>query len=53
MLINRENFSLLTPVLHKLAASDLDLTTSVNAVRKVEGARNSVETALLISGPQR
>jgi len=35
MLINRDNFSLFTPMLHEVAASDLDLTTIVNPVRKV------------------
>jgi NADH dehydrogenase len=34
-LINRENFSLFTPMLHEVAASDLDLTTIVNPVRKM------------------
>ena len=34
-LINRDNFSLFTPMLHEVAASDLDLTTIVNPVRKV------------------
>ena len=33
-LINRENFFLFTPMLHEVAASDLDLTTIVNPVRK-------------------
>jgi NADH dehydrogenase len=31
-LINRENFFLFTPMLHEVAASDLDLTTIVNPV---------------------
>lgn len=35
MLINRDNFFLFTPMLHEVAASDLDLTTIVNPVRKV------------------
>jgi NADH:ubiquinone reductase (H+-translocating) len=35
MLINRDNFSLFTPMLHEVAASDLDLTTIVNPIRKV------------------
>jgi len=34
-LVNRENFSLFTPMLHEVAASDLDLTTIVNPTRKL------------------
>jgi NADH dehydrogenase len=34
-LINRENFSLFTPMLHEVAASDLDMTHIVNPVRKL------------------
>jgi len=34
-LINRENFFLFTPMLHEVAASDLDLTAIVNPVRKM------------------
>src|SRR5437899_11369867 len=34
-LINRENFFLFTPMLHEVAASDLDLTTIVNPARKM------------------
>jgi NADH dehydrogenase FAD-containing subunit len=34
-LINRENFFLFTPMLHEVAASDLDLTTIVNPVRQM------------------
>jgi NADH dehydrogenase len=34
-LINRENFFLFTPMLHEVAAGDLDLTTIVNPVRKL------------------
>src|SRR5262249_29648032 len=34
-LINRENFFLFTPMLHEVAASDLDLTTIVNPLRKM------------------
>jgi NADH:ubiquinone reductase (H+-translocating) len=34
-LINRDNFFLFTPMLHEVAASDLDLTTIVNPVRKM------------------
>src|SRR5437660_7839255 len=34
-LINRENFFLFTPMLHEVAAGDLDLTNIVNPVRKL------------------
>ena len=34
-LINRENFSLFTPMLHEVAASDLDMTHIVNPLRKL------------------
>src|SRR4051812_5159548 len=34
-LISRENFFLFTPMLHEIAASDLDLTTIVNPIRKM------------------
>ena len=34
-LINRENFFLFTPMLHEVAASDLDPATIVNPVRKM------------------
>jgi NADH dehydrogenase len=34
-LINRENFSLFTPMLHEAAASDLDMTHIVNPFRKL------------------
>jgi NADH:ubiquinone reductase (H+-translocating) len=34
-LINRDNFFLFTPMLHEVAASDLDLATIVNPVRKI------------------
>jgi NADH:ubiquinone reductase (H+-translocating) len=33
-LINRDNFFLFTPMLHEVAASDLDLTNIVNPVRQ-------------------
>src|SRR5438552_16652751 len=33
--VNRENFFLFTPMLHEIAASDLDLTHIVNPVRKL------------------
>ncbi len=34
-LLNRENFFLFTPMLHEVAAGDLDLTHIVNPVRKL------------------
>jgi NADH:ubiquinone reductase (H+-translocating) len=34
-LVNRENYFLFTPMLHEVAASDLDLTTIVNPLRKL------------------
>ncbi len=34
-LVNRDNFFLFTPMLHEVAASDLDLTHIVNPVRKL------------------
>jgi NADH:ubiquinone reductase (H+-translocating) len=34
-LVNRENFFLFTPMLHEVAAGDLDLTNIVNPVRKL------------------
>ncbi|HZQ91274.1 MAG TPA: NAD(P)/FAD-dependent oxidoreductase [Terriglobales bacterium] len=34
-LINRENFFLFTPMLHEVAASDLDLTNIVSPIRKL------------------
>jgi len=34
-LVNRENFFLFTPMLHEVAASDLDITTIVNPIRKL------------------
>ncbi len=52
-LINRENFFLFTPMLHEVAASDLDLTTIVNPARKmlkrvrfVEGEVHSIDLNL-------
>src|SRR5262244_2838543 len=33
--VNRENFFLFTPMLHEVAASDLDLTNIVNPIRKM------------------
>jgi NADH dehydrogenase len=35
LLVNRENFFLFTPMLHEVAAGDLDLTHIVNPVRKL------------------
>jgi NADH dehydrogenase len=35
LLVNRENFFAFTPMLHEVAASDLDLTHIVNPVRKL------------------
>lgn len=34
-LINRENFFLFAPMLHEIAAGDLDLTNILNPVRKL------------------
>jgi NADH dehydrogenase len=34
-LVNRQNFFLFTPMLHEVAASDLELTTIVNPLRKM------------------
>ena len=34
-LVNRQNFFLFTPMLHEIAASDLDITHIVNPIRKV------------------
>jgi NADH dehydrogenase len=34
-LVNRENFFLFTPMLHEVAASDLDVTTIVNPARRM------------------
>jgi NADH dehydrogenase len=49
-LVNRENFFLFTPMLHEVAASDLDMTHIVNPIRKllrrvkfVEGEVESVD----------
>jgi NADH dehydrogenase len=35
LLVNKENFFLFTPMLHEVAASDLDITNIVNPVRKL------------------
>ncbi len=49
-LVNRENFHLFTPMLHEVAASDLDVTHIVNPLRKllrrvrfVEGTVESID----------
>jgi NADH dehydrogenase len=34
-LVNRENFSLFTPMLHEVATGDLDMTHIVNPLRKL------------------
>ena len=34
-LVNKDNFFLFTPMLHEIAASDVDLTTIVNPIRKL------------------
>src|SRR4051794_28215169 len=34
-LVNRENFFLFTPMLHEVAASDLDITAIVSPLRKM------------------
>jgi len=51
-LVNRENFFLFTPMLHEVAASDLDMTHIVNPIRKllrrvkfVEGDVESIDLA--------
>jgi NADH dehydrogenase len=42
-LVNRENFFLFTPMLHEVAASDLDLTNIVSPVRKLLRATDFFE----------
>src|SRR5947207_8897296 len=42
-LVNRENFFLFTPMLHEVAASDLDLTAIVNPLRKMLKRANFFE----------
>jgi NADH dehydrogenase len=49
-LANRQNFFLFTPMLHEVAASDLDITTIVNPIRKLlkranffDGEVNSID----------
>ena len=63
-LVNRENFFLFTPMLHEVAASDLDFTHIVNPIRrllkKVEFFHGEVQAidlqsrrVRLVHGPQR
>ncbi len=47
-LVNRENYFLFTPMLHEVAASDLDLSTIVNPLRKML-RRTSLFTGLVES----
>ena len=54
-LVNRENYFLFTPMLHEVAASDLDLSTIVNPLRKMlrrtslfTGLAESIDTAARI-----
>ena len=47
-LVNRENYFLFTPMLHEVAASDLDLATIVNPIRKLL-RRTSLFTGLVES----
>src|SRR5262247_2885967 len=42
-LVNRENFFLFTPMLHEVAASDLDITHIVNPIRKLLHRNNLCE----------
>ena len=42
-LVNRENFVLFTPMLHEIAAGDLDITNIVNPIRKLLNHVNFVE----------
>jgi NADH dehydrogenase len=42
-LVNRENFFLITPMLHEVAASDLDITHIVNPIRKLLHRTNFFE----------
>jgi NADH dehydrogenase len=63
-LVNRQNFSLFTPMLHEVAASDLDVTHIVNPVRKLlrrvrffHGDVEHIDLALkqvtVVHGPER
>lgn len=47
-LVNRENYFLFTPMLHEVAASDLELTTIVNPLRQLV-KRTSIFTGLVES----
>jgi len=54
-LINRDNFILFTPMLHEVAASDLDLTHIVTPIRKLlrrvrffDGEVESVDLDLIL-----
>lgn len=42
-LVNRENFVLFTPMLHEIAAGDLDITNIVNPIRKLLKRVNFIE----------
>lgn len=63
-LVNRQNFSLFTPMLHEVAASDLDMTHIVNPVRKllnrvrffhgeVEHINLALRQVTVVHGPER
>jgi len=63
-LVNRENFFLFTPMLHEIAASDLDFTHIVNPIRRVlkkvgffHGEVQAIDLqsrrVCLVHGPQR
>lgn len=63
-LVNRDNFSLFTPMLHEVAASDLDVTHIVNPIRKLlkhaelfDGEASDIDLAskrvTLVHGPER
>lgn len=63
-LVNRQNFSLFTPMLHEVAASDLDMTHIVNPVRKllsrvrffhgeVEHIDLTLKQVTVVHGPER
>lgn len=45
-LVNRDNFFLFTPMLHEVAASDLDLTDIVSPVRKILRHASFLEAAV-------
>ena len=48
-LISEENFFLFTPMLHEVAASDLDLTHIVNPIRKCYGTSDSLRERFSLS----